>query len=92
MLFDVTYHFNPEDLLTDSDREMIELWRLRRASGGQGGGLGGAMGGGAPAMLEPGGLLDQSAAMVEAFAIMDGAVAALDAEDRESDRRAKGAR
>lgn len=58
------WQFNPRWVVTDGEKEMVRLWAM-------GGGLDGVS-----HLPEAGGLLDQAAVMVDAFAIITSAAAA----------------
>lgn len=79
-LFGTNYRFNPAALLTDEDRAMGQLWSMRRAAAG---GFGGG------ALLDPGGLMDQAAVMMEALHLMDAAAAEIQEEERQRGREAR---
>lgn len=78
-LFDEDWHFNPVEVLSEDDHAMADLWAMRRASGGMAGGP----------LPDPGGLLQQSALMMDALRIMDAAAASIEEEDRQRERRQK---
>lgn len=80
-LFGEDYRFNPRELLTEDDHAIAQLWAMRRSAGGMGGG---------GALPDPGGLLDQPALLMEALQIMDGALAEIEAEERDEAAKARG--
>ncbi len=69
-MYGESYTENPRFLLTEADFEMVRLWRLFRSGWGAG------------YLPDPGGVLDQPNAMLDAFALMSEAEATLEEQEK----------